>query len=82
MVNPTSFPSNQAALQEKIVNYLKDNKPALYKQKQKSGLLQSYLEMLLRETAKSAQNLIGRGMLENEAWNRAIRQEILRIESD
>jgi hypothetical protein len=78
MVSTNQFPNNQAELRRKIEDYLLNNLPRLYKGKKRCGQLQSYLELIVNESTKEAQNLIQCGMIENEAWNFAIRQAINR----
>jgi hypothetical protein len=77
MVSPSQF-SNEVALRQKIEDYLLNNLPRLYKAKKKCGKLQSYLDLTVKESTKEAENLIQQGMIEQEAWNFAIRQEINR----
>jgi len=74
--------SSHDELRKKIEDYLLNNMPRLYKQKEKCGQLQSYLHLIEMESTKEAQNLIRRGMIESEAWKFAIRQEINRTESN
>jgi hypothetical protein len=76
----TPFQSSHAEVQKKIEAYLLNNMPRLYKQKEKCGQLQSYVDLIEKESTKEAQNLINRGMIENEAWNIAILQQINRTE--
>ena len=82
MINAKPFPFNPAELQQKIEDYLLNNKPRLYKQKKKCGELQSYLELIMKEATKTAENLIRQGMFETEAWKFAIHQEISRTENN
>jgi hypothetical protein len=77
MVSPSQFP-NEVALRQKIENYLLNNFPRLYKGKQKCGKLQSYLDLIVKESTKEAENLIHRGMIQKEAWDFAIHHEINR----
>ena len=78
----TPSQSSHDELREKIEDYLLNNMPRLYKQKEKCGQLQSYLDLIEKDSTKEAQNLIQRGMIESEAWKFAIRQEINRTESN
>ena len=77
MVSPNQFPS-EAALRQKIEDYLVNKFPRLYKGKEKCGKLQAYVDLIVKESTKEAENLIQRGMIEQEAWNFAIRHEINR----
>ena len=77
-----AVPIESRRTSKKIEDYLLNNMPRLYKQKEKCGQLQSYLHLIEMESTKEAQNLIRRGMIESEAWKFAIRQEINRTESN
>lgn len=82
MVSPKPFSMTPAKLQQRIENYLVNNKPRLYKRKKRCGELQSYIEFAVREVTKNAKNLISRGMFETAAWEYAIHQEISRTENN
>jgi hypothetical protein len=82
MVSPKPFSMTPAKLQQRIENYLVNNKPRLYKRKKRCGEFQSYLEFTMREVTKTAKNLISRGMFETAAWEYAIYQEISRTENN
>jgi len=77
MVSPNKNPS-ETALRQQIEDYLLNNFSCLYKAKKKCGQLQEYLDLIMKESTKEATNLIQRGMIEKEAWDFAIHQEINR----
>ena len=76
---PTMEPSpvDQAAFKQKIVDYLKKNEPVLYNRKKKGGKLETYTELVAHEAMLYAQNVISRGMVEQAAWDLAVRQVIM-----
>ena len=76
MVSPNKNPS-ETALRQQIDDYLLNNFFRLHKAKKKCGQLQAYLD-LMKESTNEATNLIQRGMVEKEAWDFAIHQEINR----
>ncbi len=76
MVTLMPLPLDQAALKQKVAEYLKNNEAAIFKMKKECGELDSYIELITNETTKYAQNVISRGMLEQGAWDLAIRQEV------
>ena len=82
MLSPKPFSMTPAELQQRIENYLINNKPRLYKREKRCGELQSYIEFAVREVIKNAKNLISRGMFETAAWEYAIYQEISRTENN
>jgi len=77
MASPNKNPS-ETALRQQIEDYLLNNFSRLYKAKKKCGQLQEYLDLIMKESTKEATNLIQRGMVEKEAWDFAIHQEINR----
>ncbi|MFZ2036167.1 MAG: hypothetical protein WAU62_04545 [Dehalococcoidales bacterium] len=82
MVNQNQLPLDQPSIRQKIEDYLLINRPRLHRQKKKCGQLRPYLDLLVKESSKEAQNLIQRGMIEKEAWNFAINQAVNRAESN
>jgi hypothetical protein len=71
-----------AELEAKALHYLKTCKPKEYRELQKNGELQQSLQRRAKAARRYALNLIESGVWETEAWNRAIRLEILESESD
>ena len=71
------FPVDQAAFKQKIVDYLKNNEPVLYNRKKKGRKLETYTELVANEAMLYAQNAISRGMVEQAAWDLAVRQVIM-----
>ena len=79
---PTQIPPNEAALRQKVINYLKDCKPKYYRQLKKDGELEEYITGTVARTVRYANNLLESGMFESDAWSRAIREDILEVETD
>jgi hypothetical protein len=68
---------SQADLEAKALEYVKENKPKEYRKMKKSGDLDEYCRLAAKAARESAEALIKSGMWDREAWNLAIRQEIL-----
>ena len=81
MVSPMSYPPSHDDLVEKALNYLKKVHPQDY-----SGMSTQRRDKYAEEAANRAEEyaatLIAQGKSESEAWNAAIRREILGTESD
>jgi hypothetical protein len=75
-------PPTQEELEEKALNYLKTCLPKDYRQMKKDGELEENIRLRVKAAKSYAESLIKGGMFEGEAWNLAIRQEILDSESD
>ena len=72
----------QEQLEAKALHYLKTCKPKEYRELKKNGELQQSLTRRAQAARDYARRLILSGEFENQAWNRAIRLEILESESD
>ena len=72
---------SQSELEQKALDFLKQNKKKAIK-----GMSREELQEWATQKAESAQSyhdsLVKTGVWEEEAWNRAIRLEILESESD
>jgi len=75
-------PPTQSALENKALNVVKTNKPRYYRDLKKTGKLKEYCQRRATKAMSYAKSLIVNGMSEGEAWNMAIRQEILELKSD
>jgi len=82
IVQPTEYPPSDESLRAQTVDFMKENQPKIYRQFLVAGDLQEYLDLKVNACKRAAQNLIKNGVFLNQAWNTAIRQEILEIESD
>ncbi len=81
-IKPAWEPPTQENLGAKALDFFKTCKPKEYREMKKDGSLQEVCQLAARAAQRYAQNLIGSGMWGREAWNMAIRQEILQSESD
>lgn len=70
-----------AILEGKAAKLVRQNQPKLYKSMTKAELTE-YCERKAKRAKEYAENLMQVGIWEEEAWNRAIRLEILESESD
>ena len=75
-------PPTQSELENKALNFVKTNKPRYYRDLKKTGKLKEYCRRRATKAMSYAKSLIVNGMSEGEAWNMAIRQEILELKSD
>lgn len=76
-------PPTEAELVAKAIRYLRQNKPQEYKSlKEEGGGVYQYALAKAQAAERYAANLITEGKSPTEAWNMAIRQEILESESD
>jgi hypothetical protein len=76
MVSPMNYPPSHSDLINEALNYLKEKHPQDY-----SGMSSQKRDKYAEEAANRAEgcakNLLAKGKPENEAWDMAIRQEIL-----
>jgi hypothetical protein len=72
----------QQELEAKALRYLKTCKPKELKELKRNGELEQSLQLRARAAKRYALNLMESGVWETEAWNRAIRLEILESDSD
>lgn len=77
-----SQPPTQSELEYKALNFVKTNKPRYYRELKKSGKLKEHCQRKTTKAMGYAKNLISNGMLEEKAWNIAIREVILGLKSD
>jgi hypothetical protein len=82
IIEPLPLPPSDDMLRTKTITYLKENKHKAYIQMKKDGTLDSYLSVTVKMCRETAKNLIGQGMVDEEAWSIAIRQDIFESESD
>ena len=75
-------PPTQSELKNKALNFVKTNKPRYYRDLKKTGKLKEYCQRRATKAMSYAKSLIVNGMSEGEAWNMAIRQEMLELKSD
>lgn len=85
-LKPPIRPEWEAPTQEvlvlKALNFYKECKPKEYREMKKDGSLQEVCQMKAKAAKRYAESLIHQGMWNREAWNMAVRQEILESESD
>lgn len=75
---PPYQPPDDEELRQKALTFLKDVKPQEYRQLLRDGELQEMLRLKV-QACKGYAKALGGGP---EAWNMAIRQELLESESD
>ena len=64
-------------LMSKALQYLKDAYPAKYRELKKNKKeLEAYLKLKAKNTRQTAESNVNIGLSEEEAWRRAINQEI------
>jgi hypothetical protein len=76
------YPPPQEELEAKALYFLRTNRPKVYKKLEQSGELEEYCQLKAQAAKRYAENLIQSGEWLNQAWNRAIRLEILESETD
>ena len=81
MGNPINYPPSYNDLMDKALNYLKESHPEDY-----NGMSiqrrNKYAESAAKRAEGCAKTLIAKGISESEAWNTAIRKEILGTDKD
>jgi len=82
MVNVLTYPVPEDTLQSIALEFLRENRRKEYRQLKASGELDEALALKVENCQRQAKNLMATGLWENEAWNRAIRSEILESESE
>lgn len=82
IAQPPEYPPSVESLRAKALAYIKECKPRDYRRMKRNGELEKYLDLAVEACQDYARRLIEQGMWEREAWNMAIRQEILESESD
>ncbi len=81
-IKPEWEAPTQEALEAQALDFSKKCKPKEYREMKKDGSLQEVCQLAARAAQSYAERLIKNGMWEREAWNMAIRQDILQSESD
>jgi hypothetical protein len=81
MVTTFQEPTN-AELEAKALRFVRQCRQKLYRELRQSGELKEYCRQKAKAARRYAENLIKSGEWEGNAWNRAIRLEILESESD
>lgn len=76
MVRPMSYPPSHGDLVDKALTYLKENLKKEYKSMTPVQRTE-YAESAAKRAERYANTLQKMGIWESEAWNTAIRQEIL-----
>ncbi len=82
VVQALQYPPSDEVLRQKSLTFVKECKPKSYRQMKRLHELEEYLDLKVKACKREAQSLMESGVWENEAWNRAIRQELLESESD
>jgi hypothetical protein len=82
IIEPIQIPPDDSVLRDKIVNYVKENKRKSYLKMKRDNKLEDYISVTITMCKGTAVKLIDLGISKEEAWNRAIRQDILESESD
>jgi hypothetical protein len=77
-----TLPPTQEELGAKALYYVRTCKPKSYKEMKKDGTLDHYCQLAAIAATNYANSLIDTGESEEQAWNRAIRLEILESETD
>ncbi|MDP3063833.1 MAG: hypothetical protein Q8O40_11590 [Chloroflexota bacterium] len=62
--------------------FLKTCKPKAYRQVQRDGELDGWIELKVNAAKRLANNLMECGATPEDAWNRAVRSSILESETD
>ena len=81
MVNPMNYPPTHGDLINEALNYLKEKHPQDY-DGMSSQKRDKYAEEAANRAEGCAKNLLAKGKPESEAWDAAIRKEILGMESE
>ena len=71
----------QSELENKALTFVRTNKPKYYNNLKKTGKLKEYCQIRATKAMTYAKTLIVNGTPEAEAWNMAIRHEILEAKS-
>jgi len=81
MVNPMNYPPTHGDLINEALNYLKEKHPQDY-DGMSSQKRDKYAEEAANRAEGCAKMLIAQGKSVSEAWNTAIKKEILGMDSD
>ena len=74
-------PPTQSKLENEALNFVQRNKPRYYNDLRKTGKLKEYCQHKATKAMSHAKSLISNGMPESEAWDMAIRQEIMELKN-
>lgn len=69
-------------LERKALKFIRECKPREYKKMKELGEVEEYCRGKAEAAINYAESLIGGGMYPGQAWNMAIRSQILESESD
>jgi hypothetical protein len=72
----------QSELENKALTFVRTNKPKYFNDLKKTGKLKEYCQRRATKAMSYAKTLIVNGTPEAEAWNTAIRHEILESKSN
>jgi len=78
----TFTPPTEDQLKEMALSFVKEAKPKEYHKMKKSGELGEYQRLKAKFAREEAEGLMSVGIWDQEAWNRAIRSQILESETD
>jgi acyl-CoA reductase-like NAD-dependent aldehyde dehydrogenase len=81
MVRAMTYPPTHGDLVDKALTYLRENQRKEWRAKTPEQRTE-YAELAVKRAERYANTLQKMGMFESDAWNTAIRQEILGSESD
>jgi hypothetical protein len=76
------YPPSEETLKAKALRFLRTCRAKEYRELSRSGDLPEAVSLKVKGAQDYAQSLMATGVWETEAWNRAIRSEILESESD
>jgi len=81
-VRPLQYPPSEATLKDIALKFYRENRRKDYRELRQNGGLDEAIALKVEAAQRASQNLMTSGEWEHEAWNRAIRSEILESESD
>ena len=79
---PVKEPPTTNELEEQALKFLRDCRPQEYKELKARGAVEEYCQQKVEAAQRAAENLISQGTFPPQAWNTAIRTEILECQSD
>jgi len=77
-----TYPPPVTVLKNKAETFLRTCRAKDYRKAKASGELQEWIGLKVQNCQDEAQSLMASGVWEQEAWNRAIRSQILESETD
>ncbi len=75
-------PPGYMALYDTALEYLKGNRPTLYRELRKGKRLDDYIDGQIGATREYAASLINGGEYPDVAWNHAVREQLLASPAD